>query len=179
MVYSRSIYNGDGSKKFGKIPSKKQRKLQGKTAYDKDNNNFGKSIWKKRVLKPNKYRDKVVIYVRAKCDKPGCNGHLEYDERNYKVCNVCGLTVNYDNNIVLNTYNLKSIYQESYGIGSYKVIKNGKRVNYFRRDESIKLRNHLWDELNPDDFIYFDDIGANKIKEKYERIKNFEKQRGR
>ena len=160
---------------IGKKPTKKYMKLHGKTVYDKDASNFKKSVWKKKIIKPNQYHEKIVIYVMYKCDKDGCDGNLEYDQRGYKICNKCGLglkdTVLFDN---------RYKYRKYHGSGWYN---NRNNINYFdgwtknsKGDETIKLRNLKLDELDMNEFIYYNDIGANEILLKCARIRKWEKE---
>lgn len=146
-----------GSIIIGRKPSKKQMKLQGKTVYGDSSSNFGKSVWKKKVIKHDGI--KQTIYILHKCNKKDCEGHYIYDERNYKVCCICGLSLNYDNNIQANN-RVKNI--------QYNYTNNNKPI------ESIKTRNRFWDMLDMDNFIYYKDKGSDKLKERYNNIKKFE-----
>jgi hypothetical protein len=159
-INSRFKYNG--KIKLGRKPSKKQMKMQGKTVYGGSSSNFGKSVWKKKIIKVGGI--KQTIYILHKCNsKKDCDGYYIYDERNYKVCNICGGSLNYDNNV-------KSII-------STKEIQNNYNQNMYNTKpiESISTRNRFWDILDMDNFIYDKDKGADKLKDRYKNIREFEK----
>lgn len=148
-----------------KTPTKKFLSLQGKTAYDKYTNKFNQSVWKKDIS--NNKNSKCITYSLFKCNKVDnegnkCSGYLVYDEHEYKICNVCGLGLK-DNNITnYKRYN-SSAYQKTNG---YK-------------DESIKMRNHLWDDFMLDKIIYKGDKGAEEIIKRYENIRKYEQMRNK
>ncbi len=172
------------TKYIGKIfvtrkPSKKFLKLQGKTAYDKYTNRVYQSVWKREI----KIKDgiKYTEYSIYKCnnviikdnEEIKCNGYLEYDKNGYKICNCCGLGLK-DNEYSTELYN---IINKDVMINNYYGSTNGyikKIANTNDKDESIKLRNSLWNDLKCDKFIFKNDRGAEKIIKAYKNIKNFE-----
>ena len=169
-LFLTSKYNYNGKIKIGKKPTKKYMKLHGKTVYDKDASNFKKSVWKKKIIKPNQYHEKIVIYVMYKCDKDGCDGNLEYDQRGYKICNKCGLGLK---DIVMFDSDTKKYYNTTWYSNKNNSTcwtSNGKS------DETIKLRNIKLDELNITEFMNFKDDGANEIILRCSRIREWEKE---
>lgn len=155
MINSRIKYNG--IIKMGKKPSKKQMRLQGKIVYENSSSNVGKSVWKKKIIEHDGI--KQTIYILHKCNKKDCNGYYVYDERNYKICNICGLSINYDTNIKIAITGMQNY--------DYKYTNN--------KIESIKSRNRFWDILDMDNFIYYNDKGSDILKRRYENVRNFEK----
>lgn len=171
-LFLTSKYNYNGKIKIDKKPTKKYMKLHGKTVYDKDANNFKKSVWKKKIIKPNQYHEKIVVYVMYKCDKDGCDGNLEYDQRGYKICNKCGLglkdTVLFDNGYKYRKYSNGGWYSNRNYFDGW--TKNSQS------DETIKLRNIKSDTLDMNEFMNFKDDGAKEIILRCERIKAWEKE---
>jgi len=163
LAFSRYNYNGVIQK--GKRPSKKFLKLQGKTVYDKDSTNFRKSVWKKKMLKSNKYHDSIIIYVMSKCDENECDGNLEYDIRGFKFCNKCGLGIKHDMYIDNRYKYAASINKRGKGFVMYNTRKT---------DETVNFRNIMWDRMDISEFLYFSDKGASKIIERMENIKRWE-----
>ena len=157
-INSRSKY--EGKNKIGKKPSKRQMKMQGKTVYDTLSSNFNKSVWKKQVI--NNKGIKQTIYILHMCEEKRCLGHLIYDEHGYKVCNICGTSLIYDKHIE-ETQSFRSLY-------------NDYNLSYVKTPvDSIHTRNSLWDDLNIDSVIYNGDKGADKLKDQYKNVRNFEK----
>jgi len=153
---SRDKYIGKIIK--GKKPTKRQMKLSGKIAYDKENSKVGQSVWRKKIVKCNQYHDKYIIYVRMKCDKKNCDGHIILDSRNYKICNKCGLGIKNESNDRFSFFD-KDSYAHIHGSMPY---------------ESINYRNYRWNNLDMEEFIYYKDKDNNKITERYKRIKRWE-----
>lgn len=157
--------NHKGSIVILRKPSKKRMKLNGKTVYDKYNNNVGQTVWNRQVKTIEGRR--ITVYVLSKCDKEGCSGTLKIDSRGYKCCVRCGLGLNKDENYICNLQSRSESYKHEKKF-DYFLIYNGNT------DENIEVRNNLWDNLELDKLIYWKDKGSEKLLERYKNIRDWE-----
>lgn len=155
MINSRT--NHKGEVKTGKKPSRKRMRLQGKTVYDKYNNNVGQTVWTRITKKEDGRR--IIIYELKKCDKKDCGGILKIDIRGYKCCVNCGLSTKYDNGI-----------QNDY----HKIKSTDYHLHSGRSDETLENRNEFWDSLHMEQLIYYKDNGADKLTERYNNVREWE-----
>lgn len=165
MVNSRTKHNCDKVIKFKK-PSIKRMRLTGKTVYDKYTNVVGQTVWVKKY--ENMDGRRVLIYVLGKCDKEDCNGILKYDTRGFKCCNICGLGTKVNDVLLSDLKYGRSLYDNP--ITPFNKFNGNTKFP----DETIKTRNVSNDKLKIDDFIYYNDKGADKIIRLCENIRNWE-----